>query len=84
MGLVALRGDLGLCASRGSVSAVVNATMASYVSGFVYRNGLGYRGGDQAANRIRCNRWHCFSHFGRTGLHDRHSILLPEKIEVSS
>jgi len=83
LGLVALWGYLGLCGYRGSASVVVKKTMASSISGFVYRNGLGNRGGDQAADRIRCSRRDCFSHFGRTGLHDRHSILWLEKIEVS-
>ena len=75
MGLVDFWGDLGLCGSRGGVSVVVNRTMASSVSGFVYRNGLGDCGGDQATDCIRCSRRHCFSPFGRTGLLGRHSIL---------
>ena len=83
MGLVALWVGLGLCGSWGSVSVVVNETLANNFSGFVYRNGLGNRGGDQTVDRIRCSRRHCISDFGRTGLHDRYFILRLEKIEVS-
>ena len=83
MGLVALWRDMELCGSRSGISTVPDETLARGVPMFVYWNGLGGGGGDQAVDCICRNRRHRFSRFGWTGLHGRYSVLLLGKVEIS-